>query len=86
MSISLKPENLQGYKDVASLVLAVLIVGTAPMMQVPTPFRIFGYPGLPMIVFLVAAAGGTALFGSVVVNDRRQNLKARPAPSRSKLA
>jgi hypothetical protein len=28
------------------LVLAALIVGTALLMQVETPFRLFGYPGL----------------------------------------
>jgi predicted unusual protein kinase regulating ubiquinone biosynthesis (AarF/ABC1/UbiB family) len=54
------------------LVLAALIVGAALLMQVPTSFRIFGYPGLAMIFFLAAAAGGTALVVSILVNDRRR--------------
>jgi hypothetical protein len=55
-------------------------------MQVPTPFRIFGYPGLAMIFFLVAVAGGAALAGSIVVSDRKQSQKPPASPSRSKLS
>lgn len=84
-------ELISGLQKIANrialgLVLAALIVGAALMMQVPTPFRIFGYPGLPMIFFLVAAAGGAALAGSIVVSDRKQNRKPPTPPSRSKLA
>jgi ubiquinone biosynthesis protein len=57
------------------LVLAALIVGAALLMQVPTSFRIFGYPGLAMILFLAAAAGGGALAASIVVYDRKQRKK-----------
>lgn len=38
------------------LVLAALIVGAALLMDVETSFRIFGYPGLAMLLFLAAAA------------------------------
>jgi len=84
-------ELIPGLQKIANrialgLVLAALIVGAALMMQVPTPFRIFGYPGLPMIFFLVATAGGAALAGSIVVSDRKQNRKPPTPPSRSKLA
>src|SRR5262249_23815464 len=48
------------------VVLAAMIVGAAMLMQVPTDFRIFGYPGLPMIFFLEAGAGGTALVVSIL--------------------
>ena len=53
------------------LVLAALIVGAALLMRVETSFRIFGYPGLAMIFFLVAAAGGAALAASIVLSDRK---------------
>jgi len=40
-------------------------------MRVETSFRMFGYPGLAMIFFLVAVAGGAALAASIVLSDRR---------------
>jgi hypothetical protein len=43
------------------LILASLIIGAALMMQVRTEFRIFGYPGLAIIFFVMAAVGGFAL-------------------------
>ena len=49
--------------------LAALIVGAALMMQVSTPFRLFGYPGLAMLLFLLAAACGFLLILSVFFND-----------------
>ncbi len=84
-------ELISGLQKIANrialgLVLAALIVGAALLMQVPTPFRIFGYPGLAMIFFVVAVAGGAALAGSIVVSDRKQSQKPPPSPSRSKLA
>ena len=51
------------------LVLAALIVGAALLMQVSTPFRLFGYPGLAMLLFLLAAACGFLLILSVFFND-----------------
>jgi len=83
-------ELISGLQKIANrialgLVLAALIVGAALMTQVPTHFRIFGYPGLAMIFFLVAVAGGAALAGSIVISDRKQNQKPPASPSRSKL-
>ena len=51
------------------LVLAALIVGAALLMQVPTSFRLFGYPDLAILFFLAAAAGGLALVISIVITD-----------------
>ncbi|MEO6323255.1 MAG: AarF/UbiB family protein [Thermoanaerobaculia bacterium] len=84
-------ELISGMQKIANrialgLVLAALIVGAALLMQVPTPFRILGYPGLAMIFFLAAAAGGAALAGSIVLSDRKQSQKPPSAPSRSRLA
>ena len=52
------------------LILASLIVGAALLMQVPTRFRILGYPGLAILLFLAAAIGGTWLVVSILVRDR----------------
>jgi predicted unusual protein kinase regulating ubiquinone biosynthesis (AarF/ABC1/UbiB family) len=52
------------------LVLAALIVGAALLMHVPTRFQILGYPGLAMLFFLGAAAGGVALVAGIVFGDR----------------
>jgi ubiquinone biosynthesis protein len=65
---------MAGFQKVANritmgLVLAALIVGAAMLMQVPTSFRIFGYPGLAMLFFLVAAAGGIVLVINILFRD-----------------
>ena len=70
------PELMAGFQKVANritvgLVLAALIVGAALLMQVQTTFRIFGYPGLAMLCFLVAGAAGAALVVSITTHDRR---------------
>jgi ubiquinone biosynthesis protein len=64
-------DNLQKIANriALGLVLAALIVGAALMMQVNTRFRIFGYPGLAMLLFLLAAACGFVLIFSVLFND-----------------
>lgn len=51
------------------IVLAALIVGAALLMQVRTEFTLFGYPGLAMLLFLLAAFCGFALVLSILVND-----------------
>jgi len=65
---------MEGMQKVANrialgLVLAALIVGAALLMDVETSFRIFGYPGLAMLLFLAAAAGGAALAVVILAND-----------------
>jgi hypothetical protein len=54
------------------LVLAALIVGAALLMDVPTSFSLFGYPGLAILLFLAAAAGGVALVLVILVSDIRK--------------
>ena len=51
------------------LILAALIVGAAMLMSVPTSFKIFGYPGIAMIFFLSAAAGGLVLVINILIYD-----------------
>lgn len=52
------------------LVLAALIIGAALMMQVKTQFTIFGYSGLAIILFLIAAVCGFFLVFSIWMGDR----------------
>ncbi len=54
-----------------SLVLVALIVGAAMLMRVDTEFTILGYPGIAMILFLVAAAFGFALVISILFGEDR---------------
>ncbi len=75
---------IEGLQKIANrialgVVLAALIVGAALLMQVPTNFRILGYPGLAMLFFLVAAAGGFALILSILTTDRAARPKGSPA-------
>ena len=65
----------QGLQKVANritlgLILASLIIGAAMLMQVPTSFTIFGYPGLAIILFLLAALGGVILMFNIIFKDR----------------
>jgi hypothetical protein len=59
------------------LVLAALIVGAALLMRVETDFRLFGYPGLAILLFLAAAIGGLGLLGTILVNDIRARRRIR---------
>ena len=56
--------------------LASLIVGAALMMRVETSFKIFGYPGLPAIFFLMAAVAAVVLGASILFTDK----KAKKSP------
>jgi predicted unusual protein kinase regulating ubiquinone biosynthesis (AarF/ABC1/UbiB family) len=65
---------MEGMQKVANritlgLVLAALIVGAAMLTRVETSFRILGYPGLPLIFFVLAAVAGIGLGVSIVLND-----------------
>lgn len=59
------------------LVLAALIVAAALMMRVETSFRLFGYPGLAMLCFLAASAGGFWLVWNVLWGDRDSRSRSR---------
>jgi predicted unusual protein kinase regulating ubiquinone biosynthesis (AarF/ABC1/UbiB family) len=54
------------------LVLAALIIGAALMMRVDTPFRLLGYPGLAVLLFLGACVGGVAQIASILSGDKRR--------------
>jgi predicted unusual protein kinase regulating ubiquinone biosynthesis (AarF/ABC1/UbiB family) len=52
------------------LVLAALIVGAALVMRVETSFRIFGYPGFAILLFLGVGGGGLLLIIRILMQDR----------------
>lgn len=53
------------------LILASLIVGASMLMRVETSFRIFGYPGFAMLLFLLACGGGLTLAWQIMRCDMR---------------
>jgi ubiquinone biosynthesis protein len=55
----------------AGLILAALIIGAAMLMQVDTEFRILGYPGLAILLFLGAVVGGIILLYEIITHDRK---------------
>ncbi|HET7672729.1 MAG TPA: AarF/ABC1/UbiB kinase family protein, partial [Burkholderiales bacterium] len=73
---------MEGLQKVANritvgLVLAALIIGAALLMRVETSFRLFGYPGLAMLLFAAAAVVGIGLVLSILVNDIRARRRPR---------
>lgn len=57
------------------LILAALIVGAALMMRVETSFKIFGYPGIAMIFFMLAAVASLFLVASISFTDEKPKKK-----------
>ncbi|WP_010228271.1 ABC1 kinase family protein [Gillisia marina] len=69
-----------GFQKVANritlgLIIAAMIVGAAMLMRVPSSFTIFGYPGLAIIFFMIAALGG--LFLSYIIIFKDEGFKFR---------
>lgn len=73
---------LDGMQKIANritcgVVLAALIIGASLLMRVETRFRLFGYPGLAILLFLAAAAGAFYLVGSIFMQDYRSRKKLK---------
>lgn len=67
---------LTGMEKVANrittgIVLAALIIGASLLMRVETDFRVFGYPGFAMLLFVAAATMGFWLVITIILHDRR---------------
>jgi ubiquinone biosynthesis protein len=76
------PLVMEGLQKIANrvtsgLILAALIVGASLLMRVETSFVLFGYPGIAIICFLAAVAGGVYLLASIFVQDRESARKAK---------
>jgi ubiquinone biosynthesis protein len=68
---------LQGINRLANrlasaVVLAALVIGAAMMMRIDTPARLFGYPAVAIVCFLLAAGGGFGLLATILWTDRRR--------------
>jgi ubiquinone biosynthesis protein len=75
------PIIMEGLQKIANrvttgLILAALIVGASLMMRIETSWKILGYPGLAILCFLAAAAGGFYLVLSIFIQDKRSQHKA----------
>jgi ubiquinone biosynthesis protein len=78
---------IEGFQKVANritvgLVLAALIIGAALLMDIQTSFTLFGYPGLAIIFFLLAATGGLVLVFNIFMHDRRMRNSGEQAARR----
>ena len=75
------PIIMEGLQKIANrvttgLILAALIVGASLMMRIESSWKLLGYPGIGIVCFLAAAAGGFYLVISIFVSDRRSQHKA----------
>jgi ubiquinone biosynthesis protein len=66
---------IEGLQKIANritlgLLLAALIIGAAMLMRVETHFRLWGYPGFAMLMFLAAAGGGMWLAVNILRSDK----------------
>ena len=73
-------ENLQKIANriAAGIITAALILASALLMRVETGAKLFGYPALAMLLFLVAFALGLGIVISALLRDR----KAKPHEDR----
>lgn len=53
----------------AGLIIAALIIGAALLVRVPSTWQIFGYPGFPFLLFLIAAFIGMYLLYQILFKD-----------------
>jgi ubiquinone biosynthesis protein len=71
---------MEGFQKIANritmgLVLAALIVGAALLMRVETSFTIFGYPGIAILFFFIAAGAGLFLVFNILFKDEKSDKK-----------
>lgn len=76
-------ELMRGVQKLANrlttgLVIAALIIGAAMLTRIETKSRLFGYPTLAIICFLIAAFAGVWLILSSVLHDLPQRRRRRP--------
>ncbi len=65
---------IQGLQKVANrittgLILAALIIGSSMLARVDTPFHLFGYPGIAMMLFLLAVFGAAVMMVQIYLKD-----------------
>lgn len=55
------------------IVIASMILGAALLMRIPTDFTILGYPGLAILLFILAASIGLFLIYKILFTDESEN-------------
>lgn len=70
-SISRNVEKIAN-RITTGLILASLLISAALLMDVDTPFKLFGYPGFAMVMFLLATLGSLLLIFSILWSDRKK--------------
>jgi ubiquinone biosynthesis protein len=81
IKLSQAEEFLSGMHKIANritvgVVIAALLVSSSMMMRVETTFRIFGYPGLAILGYLLASAAAFYLILSTFLHDRKDQERA----------
>jgi predicted unusual protein kinase regulating ubiquinone biosynthesis (AarF/ABC1/UbiB family) len=70
-------ELMRGVQKLANrlttgLVVAALVIGAALIMRVDAKPKLFGYPALAIVLFLIAAGAGACLLVSIILSDLPQ--------------
>src|SRR5487761_1542090 len=65
---------ISGFHKIANritmgILMAALIIGAAMLIRVPTSFQLFGYPGIAIIFFIIAAVGALGLMIQILQDD-----------------
>jgi len=65
---------MQGFQKVANritmgLIVAALLIASAMLMSVPSPFFLFGYPGMAILAFIMAMAGAVFMAIRILFSD-----------------
>ncbi len=58
------------------LVIAALLVASSLMMRVPASWRLFGYPAIAILGYLLAAIAGVYVVASILLRDRKDRERA----------
>ena len=75
-------ENLQKIANRIStgVIVAALILASAMLMRVETGARLFGYPALAIVLFVIASGLGLAIVVSALLSDRRAKPREEHGP------
>ena len=65
---------ISGFHKIANritmgILMAALIIGAAMLIRVPTSFQLFGYPGIAIIFFTIAALGALGLMVQILRDE-----------------
>ncbi|HVR38271.1 MAG TPA: AarF/UbiB family protein [Thermoanaerobaculia bacterium] len=59
------------------VVIAALLMSSSFMMRYPTGFQLFGYPGIAILGYLLAASAAVYLIASTLLHDRKDRERAQ---------